>query len=63
LAKSSRRIRQELEKDGWVEVRQAGSHVQFKHPTKPGLVTLPHPRKDLPRGTIRGIARQSGLDL
>ena len=63
MAKSSRWIRHELEKDGWVKVRQAGSHIQFKHPTKPGLVTLPHPNKDLPRGTIRSIAKQSGLNL
>jgi len=40
-----------------------GSHHQFRHPTKPGLVTVPHPEADLPRGTLRSIERQSGLKL
>ncbi len=29
-----------LEKDGWVKVAQKGSHRQYKHPTKPGRVTV-----------------------
>ena len=32
-------------------------------PTKPGIVTVPHPRKDLPAGTLKSIARQSGTKL
>ncbi|MBC7103802.1 MAG: type II toxin-antitoxin system HicA family toxin [Parvibaculum sp.] len=52
-----------LEADGWVEVAQAGSHKQFKHSTKPGRVTVPHPKKDLPIGTLRSIEKQSGLKL
>lgn len=36
-----------LKKNGWVLVRITGSHHIFKHPTKPGHVTVPHPRKDL----------------
>ncbi|QHF49419.1 MULTISPECIES: type II toxin-antitoxin system HicA family toxin [Pseudomonas] len=32
---------------GWYLVRVRGSHHHFKHPTKPGLVTVPHPTKDL----------------
>ena len=47
--------------DGWYEVGQKGSHVQFKHPTKPGKATVPHPRKDLPPGTMKSIERQTGL--
>ena len=52
-----------LEGDGWVQVAQRGSHKQFKHPTKPGRVTVPHPVKDLPIGTLRSIERQSGVSL
>ncbi len=50
-----------LEEDGWRQVRIKGSHHQFKHPTKPGLVTVPHPKKDLPAGTVNSIKRQAGL--
>ena len=41
-------------------VTQRGSHVQLKHPQKPGRVTVPHPRRDLPNGTVRSIYRQAG---
>jgi hypothetical protein len=37
-----------------------GDHRKFKHPDKPGHVTVPHPRKDLPVGTLRNIFRQAG---
>ncbi len=50
-----------VEKDGWVLRRVRGSHHQFKHPEKPGLVTIPHPKKDLPQGTVRNILRQTGI--
>ncbi|WP_298744894.1 type II toxin-antitoxin system HicA family toxin [uncultured Brevundimonas sp.] len=54
---------QALEADGWMRVAQKGSHVQFKHPAKPGRVTVPHPRRDLRIGTLKSIERQSGLKL
>ncbi|WP_440894957.1 type II toxin-antitoxin system HicA family toxin [Amphibacillus sp. Q70] len=60
--KSSREIIKTIKKDGWVLHRIVGSHHQFKHPTKPGKVTVPHPRKDLKPGTIKSILRQAGLD-
>lgn len=60
---NSRDVITAIKADGWVEVAQKGSHVQFKHPTKPGRVTVPHPKKDLPAGTLRSIARQSGVNL
>ena len=50
-----------LKADGWVEVNCVGDHHQFKHPTKPGRVTLTHPRKDIPRKTLKSISDQSGL--
>ncbi|MBW8303300.1 MAG: type II toxin-antitoxin system HicA family toxin [Brevundimonas sp.] len=52
-----------LEADGWTRVAQKGSHVQFKHPTKSGRVTVPHPKRDLQIGTLKSIERQSGLKL
>ena len=53
-----------LEKDGWREVSSRGSHRNFKHPDKPGKVTVPmHGSRDLPMGTVRSIERQSGLVL
>lgn len=60
---NSREVISALEADGWVEVARRGSHAQFKHPAKPGRVTVPHPKRDLPLGTLRSIERQSGLIL
>lgn len=47
--------------DGWYLVRQSGSHHHFKHDDKAGVVTIPHPRKDLPRGTVKSALKQAGL--
>jgi predicted RNA binding protein YcfA (HicA-like mRNA interferase family) len=52
-----------IEADGWNLVRINGSHHHFRHPTKPGTVTMPHPRKDVPIGTLKSIERQSGVKL
>lgn len=52
-----------IEADGWVLARVNGSHHLFRHPTRPGAVTVPHPKKDLPIGTVRSIERQSGVNL
>lgn len=59
----SREIIAALTKDGWKEVAKKGSHVQFKHPTKIGRVTVPHPERDIPVGTLKSIEKQSGLKL
>ena len=58
---SSREVLKQLKADGWFEVVTRGSHVQLKHPTKPGKVTVKHPAKDFPIGTLRSIERQSGV--
>ena len=58
---SSREIIKEIEADGWYLVGTKGSHNQYKHPSKPGRVTVPHPKKDLPRGTAASILKQAGL--
>ena len=55
----SRKIIQRLKKDGWTLHRVSGSHHQFVHPDRPGIVTVPHPRKDLPKGTVRSIYKQA----
>jgi predicted RNA binding protein YcfA (HicA-like mRNA interferase family) len=54
-------IIKQLEADGWALKRSKGSHHHFRHPTKPGTVTVPHPKKDVKRGTLKNIERQSGL--
>ena len=56
----TRLIVKRLLSDGWQETHRRGSHAQFKHPSKPGRVTVPHPRDDLPIGTLRSIYHQAG---
>jgi predicted RNA binding protein YcfA (HicA-like mRNA interferase family) len=51
-----------IEKDGWFVVRTKGSHRQFKHQTKKGLVTIAGKRGDeLAPGTLNSILKQAGL--
>lgn len=59
----SREVIKKIKADGWYEVGTTGSHHQFRHPTKPGRVTVPHPKKDLKIGTLRNIEKQSGVRL
>ena len=57
-----REILEMLRRDGWYLVATRGSHRQFKHPAKPGRVTVPgKPNDDLPPGLINSILKQSGL--
>jgi predicted RNA binding protein YcfA (HicA-like mRNA interferase family) len=52
-----------LEADGWRLKAQQGSHRQYKHPVKPGKVTVAgHLSVDVPKGTFRAILKQAGLD-
>jgi predicted RNA binding protein YcfA (HicA-like mRNA interferase family) len=60
---NNREILSVLQRDGWVQVAQKGSHVQFKHPKKEGRVTVPHPKRDIPIGTLKSIEKQAGLEL
>ncbi|WP_314948664.1 type II toxin-antitoxin system HicA family toxin [Bradyrhizobium cosmicum] len=60
---NGREIISALQRDGWVQVAQKGSHIQFKHPTKKGRVTVAHPKRDVPLGTLKSIEQQSGLKL
>lgn len=51
-----------IETEGWELARIRGSHRQFKHPRKPGLVTVPgHPSDELAPGTLNSILKQAGL--
>ena len=59
----SREIIRALEADGWREVRSRGSHRQFRHPTKVGLVTVAvHGNRDLKARDLASIERQSGIN-
>lgn len=59
----SRDIIKKLEENGWVLKRVTGSHHHFVHPMRDGKVTVPHPVKDVPIGTLKNIERQSGVKL
>ncbi|GAI81233.1 unnamed protein product [marine sediment metagenome] len=51
-----------IKKDGWYMVAQKGSHKQFKHPKKPGRVTIAgNPGDDIAPGTLNSILKQTGL--
>ena len=51
-----------LRDDGWYLARQRGSHQQYKHPTKRGLVTVAgKPNDDLAPGTLNSILKQTEL--
>jgi len=53
-----------LEADGWYLVATKGSHRQYKHPTKPGRVTIAgHSGDDLASGTLNSILKQAKLKM
>jgi predicted RNA binding protein YcfA (HicA-like mRNA interferase family) len=58
--RNSRKLIKLLEQDDWFLADVNGDHHQFKHPIKKGRVTVPHPDKDIPIGTVRSIYRQAG---
>jgi predicted RNA binding protein YcfA (HicA-like mRNA interferase family) len=60
---NSREIIKMIEKAGWKHVRTSGSHMHFRHPQKPGTTTVPHPKKDVPVGTLKSIEDQAGVKL
>lgn len=59
---TSREIIKRLKKEGWILHHVKGSHHQFKHPEKLGKITVPHPEKDFPVGTLKNIFRMAGWD-
>ena len=56
-----REVEKLLLKDGWYQVKQKGSHHQYKHPTKTGKVTIPEHGGDLNVDTVKSIMRQAGI--
>ncbi|MCC5793639.1 MAG: type II toxin-antitoxin system HicA family toxin [Chromatiales bacterium] len=51
-----------VEAEGWLLMRTKGSHRQFRHPYRPGLVTIAgKPGDDLAPGTLNSILKQAGL--
>jgi len=51
-----------IEADGWYKIATKGSHQQYKHPTKPGRVTIAgHPGDDLAPGTLNSVLKQAQL--
>jgi predicted RNA binding protein YcfA (HicA-like mRNA interferase family) len=58
---SSQELLKRLEADGWTLRNVKGSHHVFKHPTKPGHISVPHPKKDLGVGLVNKLFKQAGL--
>ncbi|MEN6610931.1 MAG: type II toxin-antitoxin system HicA family toxin, partial [Methanoregulaceae archaeon] len=47
-----------IESDGWYSIRTKGDHRQYRHPVKPGLVTISgHPGDDVMKGTLNSILK------
>lgn len=59
----SREVISILEAAGWRLDRIKGSHHHFRHPKRPGTVTVSHPESDFAIGTLKSIEKQSGVDL
>jgi predicted RNA binding protein YcfA (HicA-like mRNA interferase family) len=55
-----RKIRQRLESEGWLVLRDAGPHTVYGHPSKGGRIAVPKGRGDLPAGTAMSIAKAAG---
>ena len=60
---SSKEVIERLKADGWFQIGVSGDHFHFKHSTKQGKVTIPHPRKDIAIGTLKSIERQANLKI
>jgi predicted RNA binding protein YcfA (HicA-like mRNA interferase family) len=62
LLRDSRDIIRRLQRDGFDEVSVRGSHHKFFNARLKRVVIVPHPRKDIPVGTVRSIYKQAGWD-
>lgn len=56
-----REIEKQILDDGWILADVKGSHHQYKHPAKPGKVTVPNHRGDIPQIVVNSILKQAGL--
>ncbi|MFZ6709357.1 type II toxin-antitoxin system HicA family toxin [Undibacterium sp. TC9W] len=50
-----------LKSEGWVHVRTESSHWTFKHSSNRAVITVKHPQKDIPLGTLRSILKIAGM--
>lgn len=58
----SSEVLQRLRQEGFEQVGQRGSHIKMRHPD--GRTTIiPHPKKDLPKGTLKAIEKQANISL
>lgn len=62
MLRDSRDLIRRLEQDGFELISVRGSHHKFRHPGMKRVVVVPHPKRDLPRGTVRSIYKQAGWE-
>lgn len=60
LERDSKKIVARLLREGWLQTAIKGSHHKFEHPQTRKIIVVPHPKKDLPTGTARNIAKHAG---
>lgn len=58
---TAKEIEKILSTDGWYHAETRGSHKQFKHPSKPGKITIPQHKGDMKLKTANSILKQAGL--
>ncbi|NYT69529.1 type II toxin-antitoxin system HicA family toxin [Pusillimonas noertemannii] len=58
---NSKELIRQLEQAGWQLRNVKGSHHVFCHPTRPGHISVPHPKKDLGIGLLNKLLRQAGI--
>lgn len=58
---NSRELIKLLESNGWTLRGVKGSHNVFTHPTKPGHISVPHPKHELGVGLLHKLLKQAGL--
>lgn len=64
MATKYRDLIKQIEKDGWQHQRTTGSHMQYRHPTKKGTLTISaggKMNKVVPPGTLNSVLKQAGL--
>lgn len=59
---NAKELIREIKKDGWYRVSAEGGHLQFKHPTKPGKVTIPNHKGDMTKRVAKNVLKQAGLE-
>ena len=60
MLRDSRDILRRLKNEGFELISVRGSHHKFRHPVERKVVIVPHPRTDMPIGTVASIYKQAG---